>query len=107
MRKMVHDFATEKITPFIEEMEENDTFPRPIIDQMGELGLMGIPIAKEYDGSGMDFTSYIIVILNSSIVFIINGGEAGTYLVFAKTNPEKGSRGISAFIVEKDTPGFR
>ncbi|WP_027408053.1 acyl-CoA dehydrogenase [Anoxybacteroides tepidamans] len=46
-------------------------------------------------------------ILNGSKVFITNGGEADTYIVFARTNPEEeGSRGISAFIVEKDTPGF-
>ncbi|QHC05586.1 acyl-CoA dehydrogenase [Anoxybacillus sp. PDR2] len=46
-------------------------------------------------------------ILNGSKVFITNGGEADTYIVFARTNPdETGSRGISAFIVEKDTPGF-
>lgn len=45
-------------------------------------------------------------ILNGSKVFITNGGEADVYIVFASTNPEKGARGISAFIVEKDTPGF-
>jgi acyl-CoA dehydrogenase len=46
-------------------------------------------------------------ILNGSKVFITNGGEADTYIVFARTNPdEPGSRGVSAFIVEKDTPGF-
>ncbi|MFY3792984.1 acyl-CoA dehydrogenase [Ureibacillus sp. MALMAid1270] len=45
-------------------------------------------------------------ILNGSKVFITNGGEADVYIVFASTNPEKGARGISAFIVEKDAPGF-
>ncbi|MGY3718541.1 acyl-CoA dehydrogenase [Sutcliffiella cohnii] len=45
-------------------------------------------------------------ILNGSKVFITNGGEADTYIVYASTNPELGTKGISAFIVEKDTPGF-
>lgn len=45
-------------------------------------------------------------IINGSKVFITNGGEADVYIVFASTNPEAGSRGISAFIVEKDTEGF-
>jgi alkylation response protein AidB-like acyl-CoA dehydrogenase len=44
--------------------------------------------------------------LNGSKVFITNGGEADVYIVFATTNPSKGPRGISAFIVEKDTPGL-
>jgi acyl-CoA dehydrogenase len=45
-------------------------------------------------------------IINGSKVFITNGGEADVYIVFASTNPEAGSRGVSAFIVEKDTPGL-
>ncbi len=45
-------------------------------------------------------------ILNGSKIFITNGGEADTYIVFAMTDPSKGTRGISAFIVDKDLPGF-
>lgn len=45
-------------------------------------------------------------ILNGSKVFITNGGEADVYIVFASTDPTKGSRGITAFIVEKGTPGL-
>lgn len=45
-------------------------------------------------------------VLSGSKVFITNGGEANTYIVFASTNPEAGTNGISAFIVEKDTPGL-
>ena len=45
-------------------------------------------------------------VINGSKVFITNGGEAGVYIVFASTAPERGSHGISAFIVEKDTPGL-
>ncbi|WP_332651018.1 acyl-CoA dehydrogenase [Lysinibacillus sp. 54212] len=45
-------------------------------------------------------------ILNGSKVFITNGGEADVYIVFASTDPERGSRGISAFIVEKGTTGL-
>lgn len=45
-------------------------------------------------------------VLDGAKVFITNGGEADVYIVFAVTNPELGSRGISAFIVEKDWAGF-
>ncbi|EIT87476.1 acyl-CoA dehydrogenase [Fictibacillus macauensis ZFHKF-1] len=45
-------------------------------------------------------------VLNGSKVFITNAGYANTYIVFASTKPEAGAKGISAFIVEKDTPGF-
>ncbi|EEM03047.1 Acyl-CoA dehydrogenase [Bacillus pseudomycoides] len=45
-------------------------------------------------------------VINGSKVFITNGGEADTYIVFASTNPDAGKSGISAFIVEKDTQGL-
>jgi butyryl-CoA dehydrogenase len=45
-------------------------------------------------------------VLNGSKIFITNGKEADTYIVFAMTDKSKGTHGISAFIVEKDTPGF-
>ncbi len=45
-------------------------------------------------------------ILNGSKMFITNGPIADILIVYAKTAPEKGAKGISAFIVEKDFPGF-
>ncbi|WP_400162222.1 acyl-CoA dehydrogenase [Brevibacillus sp. TJ4] len=45
-------------------------------------------------------------ILNGNKVFITNGGEADTYITFAVTDSSSGRKGISAFIVDKDTPGF-
>ncbi|MBT2646380.1 acyl-CoA dehydrogenase [Bacillus sp. ISL-34] len=183
MRKMVSAFAENEITPHIEAMETG-VFPKTILQKMGELGLMGIPISEEYGGAGMDFMSYIIAIneiskvsptlgvilsvhtsvgtnpivyfgteeqkrkyvpklaagkylgafclteqssgsdaaslkskavavkeggeyrINGSKVFITNGGEADVFIVFASTDPQKGSKGISAFVVEKGTPGL-
>jgi len=45
-------------------------------------------------------------VINGSKVFITNGGEAQVYIIFAVTDPTAGARGISAFIVNKHTPGF-
>ncbi len=45
-------------------------------------------------------------VLNGTKRFITNGGEAGTFVVFAYTNKELKHKGISGFIVERDTPGF-
>ena len=45
-------------------------------------------------------------VLNGQKVFITNGCYADTYYISAVTDPDKGSRGISGFIVEKGTPGF-
>ncbi|MGO9139874.1 MAG: acyl-CoA dehydrogenase [Streptosporangiaceae bacterium] len=45
-------------------------------------------------------------VLNGSKIFITNAPYADVYIVFAKTDASQGTRGISAFIVEKGTPGF-
>jgi butyryl-CoA dehydrogenase len=45
-------------------------------------------------------------VLNGSKIFITNGGHADVYIVTAKTDLTNGTRGISAFIVERDLPGF-
>ena len=45
-------------------------------------------------------------VLNGSKIFITNGKEADIYIIFALTDPSKGTKGMSAFIVEKGTPGF-
>src|SRR5690625_1709889 len=181
MQTFIRDFAREEIEPQVGQMEKHH-FPKEIIDKMGKLGLMGIPIPASYGGSGMDFTSYIIAIheiskvsasvgvilsvhtsvgtnpilyfgteeqkqqyipklasgeyigafaltepqagsdaanlklsakrdgdfyiLNGSKLFITNGKEAETFITFARTNNAQGPKGISAFIVEKDSPGL-
>src|SRR5438132_12157691 len=45
-------------------------------------------------------------VINGSKRFITNAGVAKLYTVFAKTDPDAGHAGISAFLVEADTPGF-
>lgn len=45
-------------------------------------------------------------IINGSKIFITNAGYAHVYIVIAMTDKSQGTKGISAFIVEKDTPGF-
>ena len=55
-------------------------------------------IQKYYAEKGMNY--------EAGDIFITNGGEADTYVVFAVTDPDAGTRGISAFILEKGMPGF-
>ncbi|GAB1809560.1 acyl-CoA dehydrogenase [Priestia megaterium] len=181
IKKMVADFSEKEVAAAVPNMEKGE-FPRGLLKQMANLGLMGIPVPQVYGGGGLDFVSYMIAIheiskvspalgvilsvhtsvgtnpivvfgtedqkqkyvkklatgeylgafcltepsagsdaaslktkaerkgdhylLNGSKLFITNGGEADTYIVFAKTNPERGSRGMSAFIVEKTMEGF-
>jgi isovaleryl-CoA dehydrogenase len=47
-----------------------------------------------------------VYVLNGNKMWITNGPDASTFVIYAKTDVNGGSRGITAFIVEKDTPGF-
>lgn len=61
-RKMVRDFAQEKIAPRAVEMDINSEFPKDIFDEMGKLGLLGIPFPEEYGGSGGDTVTYALAV---------------------------------------------
>ena len=63
----------------------------------------GTDAAAQRTTAVLDGDSYV---LNGNKIFITNGGEAEITIVFAVTDKEKKAKGISAFIVDKDTPGF-
>lgn len=180
-RDSVADFARERIRPHVARMDEEGVFEKAILDQCFELGLMGIEIPVEYDGSGgsffmavlaveelgkVDASASVIVDVQNTLVnnaimrwgtpeqkkrylpqlatrmtasyalseagsgsdafalacravdkgdyweltgrklWITNAAEAGLFIVFATVNPEAGYKGITAFLVERDMPGF-
>ncbi|MFA6156637.1 isovaleryl-CoA dehydrogenase [Mesorhizobium sp.] len=71
-------------------------------------------LAMSESGAGSDVVSLKLraekrndrYVLNGTKMWITNGPDAGTLVVYAKTDPERHSRGITAFIVEKTMPGF-
>lgn len=81
--------------------------PMALGEKLGAYGLTeataGTDAAAMRTTAVPDGDSYI---LNGNKLFITNAGEAEIYVVFAVTDKEKKARGVSAFIVEKDTPGF-
>jgi butyryl-CoA dehydrogenase len=62
LKDMVAKFAEERIGPQASENERNHRYPKEIIEEAGELGLMGIAYPTEYGGSGMDYVSYFLAV---------------------------------------------
>jgi alkylation response protein AidB-like acyl-CoA dehydrogenase len=60
IRDMVAEFVDEEIRPRAAEIDETDEFPTDLVDQMAELGLMGMPFPEEYGGAGLDYHSYAL-----------------------------------------------
>ncbi len=90
--------------------EEQKTKYLPLLSNGEKLGAFGItePNAGS-DVAAIEATARLEgdhYILNGTKRFITNGGAAGIFVVFAYTNKELKHKGISAFIVDRDTPGF-
>ena len=89
--------------------EQKEKFLRPLIsgEKLGAFGLTE-PEAGT-DASGQQTRADLVgdeYILNGTKIFITNAEKADTYVVFAVTTPNIGTKGISAFIVEKGWDGF-
>lgn len=181
-KQMIREFAEKEVKPLAKDVDEEERFPRETVDKMRDIGLLGIPMPREYGGAGADNIMYVMAveelsrvcattgvilsahtslgtwpiykygseeqkkkylpglcsgkklgafaltepnagtdaamqqttaklvgknyILNGSKIFITNAGEADSYIVFAMTDKTQGTKGISAFIVEKGMKGF-
>src|SRR5580700_352621 len=180
-RSTVREFAQKSIGPLVRQMDEEQHFASDLLPQLFSLGLMGIEIPMEYNGSGGTFFEAILAveeisaidasvgvlvdvqntlcvnaflrwgteqqkktylsrlatdtvgayalseaasgsdafalqtraelrgdyyILNGQKLWITNAKEADIFIIFATLDPAAGYKGITAFLVEKDSPGF-
>ncbi|HYZ20478.1 MAG TPA: acyl-CoA dehydrogenase family protein [Gaiellaceae bacterium] len=62
IRRTVREFADEQVAPVAEELDREHRFPYELVEQMAELGLMGMPFPEEYGGGGTDTLSYAIAV---------------------------------------------
>ena len=182
IRDTLTDFAEREIKPHSTEWDKEETFPRHIVEQLGELGFLGVAFPEKWGGGGADTLSQVLVVeglsrydasigltcaahmslstghiaifasdehrdhyvpdmlaakkigawcltepssgsdaaamltrakrvgdnyvINGSKMFITNGSVGDVYVVMAVTDPESGRGGISAFIVDRGTPGL-
>jgi butyryl-CoA dehydrogenase len=178
-RTRVREFALDAIVPVARELDATSSFPWENVKAMGEMGLLGVPVPREYGGLGLDYMSYILTVeelarhdashsitvsahttlgsgpilefgtaeqkdrflphlatgkvlggfgltepgagsdaggsrtravkeeggwrLNGSKIFITHAGVGEIFTVTAVTDPERGSKGITSFIVCKPT----
>jgi len=182
VRDVARDFARAELGDKIAPFDERHEFPHEIVRKLGPLGFLGVLVPEEFDGAGLDYVSYALIVeelcrgdasvgitmwahnslcanhiaafgspeqkrkylpslaagqtlgawgltepgsgsdagalatraelrngewvLNGSKAFITNASVAATAVVMARTRPERKSKGISAFILEKGMPGF-
>ena len=180
--QMIREFAEKEVKPLAAEVDEQERFPLETVGKMAKIGLMGIPVPKEYGGAGSTNQMYtmaveelsrvcattgVIVsahtslcvapimehgteeqkkkylpklasgewlgafgltepnagtdasaqqtiatpdgdgyIINGTKIFITNAEDADVFIIFAMTDKSLGTKGITAFILEKGMKGF-
>lgn len=62
IRDTIRDFAENKVQPVIMEFDESQKFPLELIQELGELGFMGILVPEDYGGAGLGYVEYSIVV---------------------------------------------
>ena len=60
IRDTVAEFVDEEVVPRAAEIDATDEFPADLVEEMADLGLMGMPFPVEYEGAGLDYHSYAI-----------------------------------------------
>ena len=182
MSDSVRAFSKAKIAPRAADIDRDNSFPRDLWPEFGNLGVLGVTAAPEYGGAGMGYLAHCVAmeeisrasasvglsygahsnicvnqinrcgtpvqkakylpplcaglhvgalamsesgagsdvvsmtlradrhgdrfVLNGTKMWITNGPDADTLVVYAKTDPKAGPRGITAFLVEKSFKGF-
>lgn len=62
IRDTVADFAAREIKPFAAQWDKDATFPRRVVEQIGELGFLGVAFPEKYGGGGADTLSQVLVV---------------------------------------------
>lgn len=89
-RKVVRDFAEEKVKPIAFHLDQTKEFPEDIVKEMGKMGLMGIPFPEKYGGAGLTNEHYAIAVEELSRV---DGGVG----VICSAHTSLGTWGINEF----------
>ncbi len=62
IREAARDFALQEIDPIVEEIDEAQKFPRELFAKMGELGFLGVVVPEEFEGAGLGYIEYVLIL---------------------------------------------
>ncbi|MDR1834938.1 MAG: acyl-CoA dehydrogenase family protein, partial [Fusobacteriaceae bacterium] len=72
-KQMIREFAENEVKPIAAEVDEQERFPKETIPKMRDLGILGIPMPKEYGGAGGDILMYAMGVEELSRVCATTG----------------------------------
>lgn len=81
--RLVRDFVQERVLPVVNKYEHADRYPRPLVEQMAELGFFGLTIPEEYGGSGVSASVYTQVVEEICVGWMSLAGVINSHLIMA------------------------
>jgi alkylation response protein AidB-like acyl-CoA dehydrogenase len=112
VRRTVRDFAEQKVAPVAEELDREHRFPYGLVAELGDLGLMGMPIPEEYGGGGSDTLSYAIAVeeltrIDSSVAITVSAHTSlGTMPIFLFGSEEQKREWLPDLVSGKKLAAF-
>ena len=76
---LVRDFVRRDVEPVAQQLDREDRVPFDLIDKMKEMGLFGIVVPQEYEGMGLDYTTFAMIFEELAKGFMSLAGVIGTH----------------------------
>ncbi|VAX07580.1 Butyryl-CoA dehydrogenase, partial [hydrothermal vent metagenome] len=80
IRDMAREFARNELAPHAAEWDKTGELPMDVLHHMGQLGLMGMTVPEKWNGSGTDYVSYALALME------IAGGDGGVSTIMSVNN---------------------
>jgi alkylation response protein AidB-like acyl-CoA dehydrogenase len=101
----VDQFLERDVRPYVQELEQTDTYPKEISDKLAEMGLFGAMISPRYGGLGLSATTYSKIIERMSAVWISVPGIINSHLIMAAAVERFGTDAMKSEYLPKFASG--
>ena len=112
IREMARDFANKTLAPLAAGIDQTEEFPMKVVQQMADLGFLGLKIPEEYGGLGLDMRSYVCVMEEiakkcaTATLFISSANSLSTAPIVISGTPEQKEKYLPGIVAGEEMIAF-
>ena len=112
IREMARDFANKTLAPLAAGIDQTEEFPMEVVQQMADLGFLGLKIPEEYGGLGLDMRSYVCVMEEiakkcaTATLFISSANSLSTAPIVISGTPEQKEKYLPGIVAGEEMIAF-
>ena len=112
IREMARDFANKTLAPLAAGIDQTEEFPMEVVQQMADLGFLGLKIPEEYGGLGLDMRSYVCVMEEiakkcaTATLFISSANSLSTATIVISGTPEQKEKYLPGIVAGEEMIAF-